>query len=190
MNFPYILTLIIALKILCVNEIDAESYWSIDTQKTAQKGGFLAFSILFRSNLRLSGAPDSIWVLESSTFAKRRNRPISRPERTDCFLWNIPRPASASRALLRLSPCYWIYLRQAYACLRVPPTSLAWRAIVFVKLRIDVPTVRTDFPYTASSNALFVLRQTFFLNHFLYDAYYDLSSPSTYRISQSRFSWN
>ena len=28
-----------------------------------------------------------------------------------CSIWNIPRPASASRALLRLSPCYWAHLR-------------------------------------------------------------------------------
>ena len=37
--------------------------------------------------------------------------------------------------------------------LQVLPTLLVWRAIIFVKLRIDVPIVPADLPHTTSSNA-------------------------------------
>lgn len=37
--------------------------------------------------------------------------------------------------------------------LLVLPALLVWRAIIFVKLRIDVPIVPADFPHTTSSNA-------------------------------------
>jgi len=34
---------------------------------------------------------------------------------------------------------------------RVLPALLVWRAIIFVKLRIDIPIVPADFPHTTSS---------------------------------------
>lgn len=39
--------------------------------------------------------------------------------------------------------------------LLVLPALLVWRAIIFVKLRIDVPIVPADFPHTTSSSASF-----------------------------------
>ena len=75
---------------------------------------------------------------------------------------NLPRKEVIHPQLPLRMPCYDFTLiidptlvpalRQG---LPVLPTLLVWRAIIFVKLRIDVPIVPADFPHTTSSNAFF-----------------------------------
>ena len=91
------------------------------------------FVVLWTPSKRIQLVPKS----SPSPHRKRcGERPVDhhhKDERWRIHLEINPRPASASRALLRLNPCYRSYLRATEVALWVLPAPLAWRAIIFPK---------------------------------------------------------
>ena len=97
---------------------------------------FISFFLLFRSLF----ARKQIFVVFPTvtailSFAKTfqcsiealktdRSASFRKTSAIACSIWKIPRPASASRALLRLTPCHQTYRRQRLALVSGIPGSL------------------------------------------------------------------